>query len=136
MTFKFLSIIVLGVMAFVRHELLWAESCPERIFTVQSLKVNHRGWETGIDDTQSPLVSIRISDGDPKELAWLIPDKTLKGGTQEWVLPLSIRGYWIVCGYANTAVVLTKKIENKAKKCRVYFDRNFNPPIASKYVCE
>jgi hypothetical protein len=111
-------------------------ACPAAIETQQSLTSKYSEWSATTDQTQSPLVSIRFSDGDPKDLAWLVPDKTSKDGIQEWVLAPSNRGYWVSCGYANTTIILSRRLDPRYKKCTVSLDTSFMPPLATRYQCQ
>lgn len=111
-------------------------ACPPVIETQQSLTARYSDWSATTDETQSPLVSIRFSDGDPKDLAWLAPNKTSKGGVQEWLLAPSGRGYWVTCGYANTTIILSRRLDPRHKKCTVTLDMSFMPPSATRYQCQ
>ena len=110
--------------------------CPSVIDTDQTLKQSHQGWMASQEETRSPLSSIRLSEGDPRDLAWLLPDRTSKGGVQEWDLLPSPRGYWVVCGYANTTVILSRRLDPTVRRCAVQLDKRFNPPLASHYRCQ
>lgn len=111
-------------------------ACPPVIETQQSLTTRYSDWSASTDQTQSPLVSIRFSDGDPRDLVWLAPNKTSKGGVQEWLLTPSGLGYWVSCGYANTTIILSKRLDPRHKKCTVTLDMSSMPPSATSYQCQ
>jgi hypothetical protein len=117
-------------------DLLAAETCPATIQTQQAMTAAPAGWAASVDEVRSSLIGIKVSDGEPKELAWLVPDRTLAGGTQEWTLGASARGYWVTCVYDRTRVVLSRKVAAGAKRCRVFYDSSYAQPVATKYVCD
>lgn len=110
--------------------------CPNEIRTNQSALEAPSAWAASNEQTRYPLTTIRFSDGSPSEIVWLAPDKSSRSGAQEWNLLPSDRGYWVVCGYGNTSVILSKKLSEKIRKCTISLDKSFSPPIATKYECK
>ena len=130
--------IALAVLALacVGFDSLANETCPATIQTQQAMTGTYSGWATGVDEVRSSLIGIKVSDGEPKDLAWRVPDRTLAGGTQEWTLGASPRGYWVTCVYDRTRVVLNRKLPAGTKRCRVFYDSTYAQPLATKYACE
>ena len=110
--------------------------CPTEIRTNQSALDAPSAWAISNEQTRYPLTTIRFSDGSPSEIAWLAPDKSSKFGTQEWNLLPSDRGYWVTCGYGSTSIILSQRILGKIRKCTIFLDKSFSPPIATKYECK
>ena len=110
--------------------------CPTEIETTQTLSTQNSNWENSIDDTKHPMLGIRFSDGPPAEIAWLVPDRTETGGVQTWVLPKSDRGYWVSCSYANTKILLSKRLAATTGRCRVWYDKGYAVPVAIRYECK
>ena len=118
------------------HSTTNSTQCPVEIKPQQSLLEKHEGWAVSTENTRNPLVSIRISDGNPSEIAWLIPTTTSNPSVLHWLLPKSDRGYWVACGYGSTSLILFRPIPRVSSKCTVWLDKDFSPPIATKYECK
>ena len=128
---------ILAAMVFLSAAATFAsEQCPAAVQTKQSLTISHHGWTASNEETRFPLVSIRFSDGDPSDKAWLAPDGSKKPTVQYWNLPKSNRGYWISCGYGSTNIILYSQLPKYATKCEVWLDIGYQPPIALKYKCQ
>lgn len=110
--------------------------CPPEVTTQQSLTNSYEGWKAGREDTRFPLVSIRISEGDPSDMVWLAPTSSKSPSIQYWLLPKSQRGYWLSCGYGSTSVYLLTKLPTSTSKCTVWLDKGYLPPVAVKYECK
>lgn len=109
--------------------------CPSEIKSQQSLGERYDGWTGATESTRYPLVSIRLSEGNPSELVWLMPSTTKNPTIHYWILPKSDRGYWISCGYGSTSLILFRQLPKGSSKCTVWFDKDFLPPTATKYEC-
>lgn len=109
--------------------------CPAEINTSQSVQDPPAGWTASSEQTRHPLVSIRFSDGNPSDIAWLMPDKSTRSGLQEWAFLRSERGYWVTCGYGNTSTLLSRRLHDKFTSCRVWLNKSFSPPIATNFEC-
>lgn len=118
------------------HSTTNSTQCPVEIKPQQSLLEKDEGWTVSTENTRNPLVSIRISEGNPTEMAWLIPTKTSNPSVLQWLLPKSERGYWVACGYGSTSLILFRPIPRISSRCTVWLDKDFSPPIATKYECK
>lgn len=112
-----------------------SKQCPPEIATQQEIKDSYPDWNTLNEKTRYPLTAIRFSEGDPKNIVWLVPDKS-EGNAQIWHLPVSSEGYWVSCSYNNTSIMLSRKLQSKIRQCRVDYDNDYKPPTAIRYVCE
>lgn len=112
------------------------EQCPAEVITRQTLAGAHKGWRDLNESTRHPLHSIRFSEGDPSEMAWLAPTSAKGPSIQNWILPKSASGYWVSCGYGSTNILLTLRLPANTVNCTVWFDKDYQPPIALKYLCK
>lgn len=110
--------------------------CPREIQTEQRIAGDQPDWTASVEDTRYPLVSIRLSEGEPAGMAWLAPTESKGVAVQSWSLPSSKEGYWVSCGYGGTSVVLSRRLPEGIKKCTVWFDKDHVPPTALKYQCK
>ena len=95
--------------------------CPSTI-TVEQKASAPNDWSLGYAKDAAELSSVTIFEGPPEELASLKYDdeRTVKDEIiQTWELPASKRGYWIVCGYANTTAQLRRKLPDDIRACEV-----------------
>ena len=113
-----------------------SEQCPAEVSTQQSVKTSHSGWTVFKDETRFPLVSIRFSEGEPSDMAWLAPSNSKSQTVQYWFLPKSSRGYWIACGYGSTSMLLSLRLPSSTTKCTVWLDKDYLPPVALRYECK
>lgn len=110
--------------------------CPAEVITRQSLASALKGWRDMNEKTRHPLLSIRFSEGDPSEMAWLVPTSAKGPSIQNWILPKSASGYWVSCGYGSTNILLSMRLPVNTENCTVWLDKDYQPPIALKYLCK
>lgn len=110
--------------------------CPKELKSQQLLSSPHKGWTSFSENTNYPLVSIRFSEGEPTDMVWLAPTNSTNPLIQHWSFPKSERGYWIACGYGSTSIVLALRLPLDSGKCTVWLDKDYSPPIATKYKCQ
>ena len=102
-------------------------ACPRTIAVEQKAAAPPTEWSLGYAAAPAELSSVTIFDGPPEEQASLKYDdeRTIKDEiVQTWELPASARGYWIVCGYSNTAAQLRRKLPDDIRGCKVAIEKD------------
>jgi hypothetical protein len=104
---------------------LWAADfapCPPRIeVPPQRLAKPVAGWTAGqAAEARHDLWFITMYNGEPKEMASLVPDvsERLKQG---WTLAPQTGTFWLECHYTRTTVVLARPVPATAKSCEVTY---------------
>ena len=100
-------------------------ACPSTIAVEQKASPPN-DWSLGYSKDATELSSVTIFDGPPEELASLKYDDERTGKdeiVQTWELPANPRGYWIVCGYANTTAQLRRKLQDSIRACEVTIEK-------------
>ena len=103
---------------------------PKQPIVNQQIESTHPEWRVSLEKNQHVLKSITIYDGDPKELASLVPDKTIKEKEKEkmysvWTFESkSERNIWIKCEFTGTSISLSKSIPIGVKELRIYYNPN------------
>jgi hypothetical protein len=100
-------------------------ACPPNISVEQKAAAPNE-WSVDYSKAQAALSSATIFEGPPEELASLKYDderSTKDEVIQTWELPVSERGYWIVCGYTNTTAQLRRKLPNDIRACVVVIEK-------------
>jgi hypothetical protein len=99
--------------------------CPPTISVEQKAAASNE-WSVGYSKMPAALSSATIFEGPPEEQASLKYDdeRTAKDEIiQTWQLPSSARGYWLVCGYANTTAQLRRKLPDDVHACEVVLEK-------------
>ena len=94
-------------------------ACPAKI-EVQKQQIAKAvpGWTAAqVNDPRHDLWFVTMYNGEPKEMASLVPDISgkLKAG---WTLA---PGYWLECHYTQTTLVLARAVPASAKVCEVTY---------------
>ncbi len=117
--------------------------CPASIKPTVSVGIVPPGWSTVSGEASSPFDGLSIFDGNPSELASLVPDRDLpdtKVGTHgeaEWDFEGGAKNIWVGCSYAHTTVSLARAIPDGVVKCRVRATHEIGGwQLAPKVVCE
>jgi hypothetical protein len=100
-------------------------ACPPNISVEQKAAAPNE-WSVDYSKAQAALSSATIFEGPPEELASLKYDdeRTTKDEViQTWELPVSERGYWIVCGYTRTTAQLRRKLPGDIRACEVALEK-------------
>jgi hypothetical protein len=100
-------------------------ACPANI-SVEQKAAAPNDWSVDYSKAPAALSSATIFDGPPEEQASLKYDDERSAKTeiiQTWQLPASERGYWIVCGYANTTAQLRRKLPDDIRGCEVALEK-------------
>ena len=96
--------------------------CPATIEVQrQQLLKPVAGWTAALAaDPRHDLWFITMYDGEPKQMASLVPDlaSKLKAG---WTLAPAGLTYWLECHYTQTTIVLAKPVPSGAKACEVTY---------------
>lgn len=99
--------------------------CPDRIELDEIAKASYPSWNVTADKgkVEVHLQSMRLYDGHPREMASLVPDKTIESRGQliaTWQLTKAEvdRGYWVGCAYRNSMTLLTKRLPAAVSSCR------------------
>ena len=103
-----------------------AATCPQKIEVEQRVAALPQGWEAGQVTTTAALASVTFFHGPPAAQAPLKPnseDRQKRDRIVFWNLSPSARGYWISCGYANTAAVISRRLPDSVKTCSVTYER-------------
>ena len=107
-------------------QLFSGSSCPEKIEVEQHALSLPEGWEGGKATTTVSLATVEFFDGPPGERAALKHDSEDRQKRERiafWNLAPNARGYWISCGYANTSVVVSRRLPESLKNCAVTYAR-------------
>ncbi len=117
-------------------------SCPDTIDVKQQLSSPIEGWKAGLDSLPHRLALITFFDGPPEDNASLAPVSSRVAGKQiaTWLFgSRSSRAIWLTCGYAGTAVTLSKSLPASVTSCAV----TYNPrqqvsglPLIEKITCK
>jgi hypothetical protein len=101
---------------------------PEQPIVDQQIESTHPGWRVALEKNQHVLKSITVYDGDPEELASLVPDKTIKDKGKIYSVwnfdPKSERNIWIKCEFSGTNISLSKSFPISIKELRIYYNPN------------
>ena len=99
--------------------------CPERISVEEIAKATYPSWEMTTDKGKVDvhLQSMLLYDGQPREMASLVPDRTTEARgllVATWRLTKMEpdRGYWVGCAYRNSMTLLTKRLPDTVSSCR------------------
>jgi hypothetical protein len=99
--------------------------CPPVVATDEAATASYPSWEITRDEgkVSSPLESMLLYDGHPREMASLVPDKTANAGgllVATWQLRKSDPGqsYWVGCAYRNSMTLLTRRLPDTVSSCR------------------
>ena len=114
--------------------------CPATIEVQrQQLAKPVAGWTAAMAaEARHDLWFVTLYDGEPKELASLIPDSggKLKSG---WTLAAQARAYWLECHYTQTTIVLAKAIPAGVKACEVTYlptQSLEGQPVIKQIICK
>jgi hypothetical protein len=97
-------------------------ACPPSIdVQKQQLAKAVAGWTAAQgSEPRHDLWYVTMYDGEPKEMASLVPDISgkLRSG---WTLAPTTRAYWLECHYTQTTLVLARPVPAGAKTCEVTY---------------
>ena len=99
--------------------------CPQTIEVMESIVATDNSWSVAQDRGRRGyfLDSISIYSGHPREMANLVPDKTIRRNQERkftWNLHSSEKEeYWVACSYSNSLSLLTKALPKSYKKCEL-----------------
>ena len=110
----------------VPPEPLGESLCPASVVVEQHVSAAPAGWEASLSGVKSQLAMVTFFDGPPAERASLKYDSEEKRkgdwiGT--WNLGSGTRGYWVQCAYDNTTAVLSRRLPDSVKTCKVTYER-------------
>ena len=100
--------------------------CPQAVTVTQALAAPQSGWTAGLDKLPTEAAGVSVFEGPPEELADLVPDdgKDASDARSDiWNLPQSDRGYWLVCHYANTTVILSRQLPATVTHCEAVYEK-------------
>jgi hypothetical protein len=101
--------------------------CPATIAVDQKPTDVPAGWTPSNNGFKNELAMVTIFEGPPEQGASLVYDDQKNVGNtivQTWNLAPGGNGYWLTCGYSNTAAQLTQKIPADATRCEVTMERD------------
>ncbi|MDB5471946.1 MAG: hypothetical protein JWR84_3506 [Caulobacter sp.] len=114
--------------------------CPDSLETSQSAAAPD-GWEAGRSNQKVVFDNINLSDGHPRDMAFLAPDKTVSRGeffTNSWTVEgMGERGLWLSCTYHHSDVVLIKRLPAGVKTCEATYFQPDERALAglTKFSC-
>jgi len=115
-------------------------ACPAKIDVQrQELAKPVPGWTPAlVSEPHNELWFVTIYDGEPKEMASLVPDISgrLKSG---WTLARQGRTYWLECHYTETTIVLARAVPATAKSCEVTYVPSVSldgQPVIKQITCK
>jgi hypothetical protein len=96
-------------------------ACPSRVDVQrQQLAKPIAGWTAAqVQDAHHDLWFVTLYDGEPKDMASLVPDSTGRLKTS-WTLAPG-RTYWLECHYTRTTIVLSRQVAAGAKLCEATY---------------
>lgn len=100
-------------------------SCPGKIDVTESVADTDGSWRVTEDEGRRGyfLDSVSVYSGHPRELANLVPDKTIVRNQRRkyiWNLIASTpEEYWVACSYTNSRSLLARALPNGLKKCEL-----------------
>ena len=100
--------------------------CPPAISVEQRVTAAPEGWEAALSAAKPQLAMVTFFDGPPAERALLKYDreeKEKRDWVGIWTLAPNSRGYWIQCGYDNTTAVLSRRLPENIRTCKVTYER-------------
>lgn len=123
---RWFAYVALALMACLPSPVLADVGCPMKVEVKQALAAPPSGWTAGLDKLPTEVAGVSVFDGPPEELADLVPDDGKDAADTRsdiWNLPHSDRGYWVVCRYANTAVILSRKLPAAVTRCEAVYEK-------------
>ncbi len=100
--------------------------CPQAVVTTQALAAPQAGWTAGLDKLPTEVAGVSVFEGPPEEMADLVPDDgkdTADTRSDIWNLPQSDRGYWLVCHYSSTTVILSRQLPATVTRCEAVYEK-------------
>lgn len=139
---RLLSLTWVG-LASTAHSAPVTIECPASVKPTASISIVPSGWSVVAGEASSTFDSLAIFDGNPNELASLVPDRDLPNtkvgthGDAEWDFEGGAKNIWVGCTYARTTVSLAQAIPDGVVKCRVQATHESTGwQLAPKVVCE
>ena len=117
---------LLTLVACVPSAVLADVGCPMKVEVKQALAAPPSGWIAGFDKLPTEAAGASVFEGPPEELADLVPDDSKDGADTRsdiWNLPHSDRGYWLVCRYSNTTVILSRQLPAIVTRCEAVYEK-------------
>ena len=100
--------------------------CPATISVEQRVTPVPDGWEASMAAAKPQLAMVTFFDGLPAERASLKYDSEEKqraNWVATWTLAQNARGYWLQCGYDNTTALLSRRLPESVRTCKVIYER-------------
>lgn len=112
--------------------------CPEQLLVRQKVEKTPSDWQIFNSDEMHPYVGVSFSEGPPDQKVILAPaqEKKVKSRIFSlWKFLPSTQGYWVSCLYADTSVIVSKKLPSEVQSCEVEYDADFSIPKATNWLC-
>ncbi len=100
--------------------------CPQAVTVTQALAMPQSGWTAGLDKLPTEVAGVSVFEGPPEEMADLVPDDGKDAADTRsdiWNLPQSDRGYWLICRYSNTTVILSRQLPATVTRCEAVYEK-------------
>jgi len=117
---------IVAIMACLPSAVLADVACPMKVEVKQALAAPPSGWTAGLDKLPTEATGVSVFEGPPEELADLVPDDGKDAADTRsdiWNLPHSDRGYWLVCRYASTTVILSRQLPATVTRCEAVYEK-------------
>lgn len=110
--------------------------CPQAVTVTQGLGAPQSGWTAGLDKLPTEAAGVSVFEGPPAEMADLIPDDgkdAADARSDIWNLPQCDRGYWLVCHYPNTTIILSRQLPAAVTRCEAVYESSRPSPAARRW---
>ena len=117
---------IVALMTCLPSAVLADVGCPRKVEVKQALAAPPSGWTAGLDKLPTEAAGVSVFEGPPEELGDLVPDDSKNAADTRsdiWNLPHSDRGYWLVCHYANTTVILSRQLPATVTRCEAVYEK-------------
>ncbi len=121
------GLVICGFTLLLAPTLTFADvGCPQAVTVTQVPGAPQSGWTAGLDKLPMEAAGVSVFEGPPEEMADLIPDDGKDAADTRsdiWNLPHSDRGYWLVCHYSNTTVILSRQLPATVTRCEAVYEK-------------
>jgi len=104
--------------------------CPGSVEVSQVIKVQPEGWDVAHRSSSHRLLYVAFYDGPIENAMTIVNDSESETKTKYYAIwhfgSRPAQRIWLACNYADTDVILSRRLEDKITECRVAFDRTKN----------
>lgn len=118
-----LKMVVISVLMLGALQAADIDACPSSIdVKPQQLASTVPGWTVSSYSGKHVLWSVELYDGNPKEMADLIPDGNNRQ-KRVWNFKDPASTFWVQCHYTRTTIVLERPLPRTVKSCVLTFEQ-------------